>query len=165
MEHRWERKNLTVCGKDFSNSILLTHCLQANTHPIPEDIPTQESNTLGAFCDMNDVEVPLHLLPYVCLFHEKKIAFLPWRTALNTELLKLPSLMAHAFIAVVASIRIWLLSLLSYSTLSFSGLRLYIFRQVLWTRVKTECSLQHGDLMRSTVKEPLDTTLHLTKKA
>lgn len=152
-----------MCGKDFSNSILLIHRLQANTWPITKDISTQESNILGVFCNINDVEVSLYLLPYVCLFWG--VALLSWRTALNTELLKPPLLMAHAFITVVANIRVRRLSLLSCSTLTFSELKLCVFTQVLWTKIRTERSLQRGDLLRSTVKEPLDTTLHFDKES
>lgn len=147
---------------DFSNSILLIHRLQANIQPITEDISAQESNTLGVFCNINDVEVSLYLLPYVCFGVGG--AFLSWRIALNTELLKPIFLMAHAFITVVANIRIRLLSLLLYCTLTFSRLKLCVFTQVLWTKVRTEHSLQRGDLQQSTVKEPLDTTLHFDKE-
>lgn len=61
-----EKEKLLLCVADFSNSILLIHRLQANIQPITEDISAQESNTLGVFCNINDVEVSLYLLPYVC---------------------------------------------------------------------------------------------------
>lgn len=60
-----DKEKLLLCVADFSNSILLIHRLQANTQPITEDISTQESNILGVFCNINDVEVSLYLLPYV----------------------------------------------------------------------------------------------------
>lgn len=64
-----EKEKLLLCvAKIFQIQFPLYTAYKHNTHPTIEDISTQESNILGAFCDMNDVEVPLHLLRYVCLF-------------------------------------------------------------------------------------------------
>ncbi|KAF3852699.1 hypothetical protein F7725_006054 [Dissostichus mawsoni] len=64
-----EREKLLLCAaKIFQIQFPLYTAYKHNTHPTIEDISAHESNILGSFCDMNDVEVPLHLLRYVCLF-------------------------------------------------------------------------------------------------
>ncbi|KAI4786493.1 hypothetical protein KUCAC02_037084, partial [Chaenocephalus aceratus] len=101
LEHRGEGETAAVCRQDLPNPVPpSTPPYKHNTHPTIEDISAHESNILGSFCDMNDVEVPLHLLRYVCLFCGKH--------GLSLMKESLPFPIAHAFITIVSNIRIWL---------------------------------------------------------
>ncbi|KAJ7422952.1 hypothetical protein WISP_35954 [Willisornis vidua] len=104
-----EKEKLLLCvAKIFQIQFPLYTAYKHNTHPTIEDISAQESNILGAFCDMNDVEVPLHLLRYVCLFCGKNGLSLMKDCFEFGSPDTLPFLLAHAFITVVSNIRIWL---------------------------------------------------------
>ncbi|CAI9566410.1 unnamed protein product, partial [Staurois parvus] len=98
-----EKEKLLLCvAKIFQIQFPLYTAYKHNTHPTIEDISAQESNLLGAFCDMNDVEVPLHLLRYVCLFCGKNGLSLMKDCFEYGTPETLPFLIAHAFITVVS---------------------------------------------------------------
>uniref|UniRef100_A0A3B5M8F1 Ubiquitin carboxyl-terminal hydrolase 34 n=1 Tax=Xiphophorus couchianus TaxID=32473 RepID=A0A3B5M8F1_9TELE len=104
-----EKEKLLLCAaKIFQIQFPLYTAYKHNTHPTIEDISAHESNILGSFCDMNDVEVPLHLLRYVCLFCGKHgLSLMKECFELGTPE-SLPFPIAHAFITIVSNIRIWL---------------------------------------------------------
>ncbi|KAK7930632.1 hypothetical protein WMY93_007027 [Mugilogobius chulae] len=104
-----EREKLLLCAaKIFQIQFPLYTAYKHNTHPTIEDISAHESNILGSFCDMNDVEVPLHLLRYVCLFCGKHGLSLMKDCFEFGSPESLPFPIAHAFITIVSNIRIWL---------------------------------------------------------
>uniref|UniRef100_A0A4W5PMM7 Ubiquitin specific peptidase 34 n=1 Tax=Hucho hucho TaxID=62062 RepID=A0A4W5PMM7_9TELE len=104
-----DREKLLLCAaKIFQIQFPLYTAYKHNTHPTIEDISAHESNILGSFCDMNDVEVPLHLLRYVCLFCGKHGLSLMKDCFESGTPESLPFPIAHAFITIVSNIRIWL---------------------------------------------------------
>nr|XP_060479486.1 ubiquitin carboxyl-terminal hydrolase 34 [Panthera onca] len=162
-----EKEKLLLCvAKIFQIQFPLYTAYKHNTHPTIEDISTQESNILGAFCDMNDVEVPLHLLRYVCLFCGKNGLSLMKDCFEYGTPETLPFLIAHAFITVVSNIRIWLhIPAVMQHIIPF---RTYVIRYLCKLsdqELRQSAARNMADLMWSTVKEPLDTTLCFDKES
>ncbi|KTF99861.1 hypothetical protein cypCar_00023960 [Cyprinus carpio] len=155
-----QEKLLLCAAKIFQIQFPLYTAYKHNTHPTIEDISAQESNILGSFCDMNDVEVPLHLLRYVCMFCGKH----------GLSLMKdcfefgapdtLPFPIAHAFITIVSNIRIWLhIPAVMQHIIPF---RTYVIRYLCKLsdqELRQSAARNMADLMWSTVKEPLDSAL------
>ncbi|XP_058880439.1 ubiquitin carboxyl-terminal hydrolase 34 isoform X4 [Acipenser ruthenus] len=131
-----------------------------------KDISAQESNILGSFCDMNDVEVPLHLLRYVCLFCGKHGLSLMKDCFESGTPETLPFPIAHAFITVVSNIRIWLhIPAVMQHIIPF---RTYVIRYLCKLsdqELRQSAARNMADLMWSTVKEPLDTALCFDKES
>nr|XP_033794971.1 ubiquitin carboxyl-terminal hydrolase 34 isoform X3 [Geotrypetes seraphini] len=162
-----EREKLLLCvAKIFQIQFPLYTAYKHNTHPTIEDISAQESNILGAFCDMNDVEVPLHLLRYVCLFCGKNGLSLMKDCFEYGSPEKLPFIIAHAFITVVSNIRIWLhIPAVMQHIIPF---RTYVIRYLCKLsdqELRQSAARNMADLMWSTVKEPLDTALCFDKES
>ena len=153
-------------AKIFQIQFPLYTAYKHNTHPTIEDISAQESNILGAFCDMNDVEVPLHLLRYVCLFCGKNGLSLMKDCFEYGTPETLPFLIAHAFITVVSNIRIWLhIPAVMQHIIPF---RTYVIRYLCKLsdqELRQTAARNMADLMWSTVKEPLDTALCFDKES
>ncbi|XP_069090498.1 ubiquitin carboxyl-terminal hydrolase 34 isoform X1 [Pleurodeles waltl] len=162
-----EKEKLLLCvAKIFQIQFPLYTAYKHNTHPTIEDISAQESNILGAFCDMNDVEVPLHLLRYVCLFCGKNgLSLMKDCFEFGTPE-SLPFLIAHAFITVVSNIRIWLhIPAVMQHIIPF---RTYVIRYLCKLsdqELRQSPARNMADLMWSTVKEPLDTALCFDKES
>ncbi|KTG46700.1 hypothetical protein cypCar_00027517, partial [Cyprinus carpio] len=111
-------------------------------------------------CVFQDVEVPLHLLRYVCMFCGKH----------GLSLMKdcfefgapdtLPFPIAHAFITIVSNIRIWLhIPAVMQHIIPF---RTYVIRYLCNLsdqELRQSAARNMADLMWSTVKEPLDSAL------
>lgn len=162
-----EKEKLLLCvAKIFQIQFPLYTAYKHNTHPTIEDISAQESNILGAFCDMNDVEVPLHLLRYVCLFCGKNGLSLMKDCFEYGTPETLPFLIAHAFITVVSNIRIWLhIPAVMQHIIPF---RTYVIRYLCKLsdqELRQTAARNMADLMWSTVKEPLDTALCFDKES
>ncbi|XP_029817497.1 ubiquitin carboxyl-terminal hydrolase 34, partial [Manacus vitellinus] len=162
-----EKEKLLLCvAKIFQIQFPLYTAYKHNTHPTIEDISAQESNILGAFCDMNDVEVPLHLLRYVCLFCGKNGLSLMKDCFEYGSPETLPFLIAHAFITVVSNIRIWLhIPAVMQHIIPF---RTYVIRYLCKLsdqELRQSAARNMADLMWSTVKEPLDTALCFDKES
>lgn len=162
-----EKEKLLLCvAKIFQIQFPLYTAYKHNTHPTIEDISAQESNILGAFCDMNDVEVPLHLLRYVCLFCGKNGLSLMKDCFEYGTPETLPFLIAHAFITVVSNIRIWLhIPAVMQHIIPF---RTYVIRYLCKLsdqELRQSAARNMADLMWSTVKEPLDTALCFDKES
>ncbi|XP_018120315.1 ubiquitin carboxyl-terminal hydrolase 34 isoform X2 [Xenopus laevis] len=168
--HLWstdEKEKLLLCvAKIFQIQFPLYTAYKHNTHPTIEDISAQESNILGAFCDMNDVEVPLHLLRYVCLFCGKNGLSLMKDCFEYGTPETLPFQIAHAFITVVSNIRIWLhIPAVMQHIIPF---RTYVIRYLCKLSdqdLRQSAARNMADLMWSTVKEPLDTALCFDKES
>lgn len=115
---------------------------------------------------MNDVEVPLHLLRYVCLFCGKNGLSLMKDCFEYGTPETLPFLIAHAFITVVSNIRIWLhIPAVMQHIIPF---RTYVIRYLCKLsdqELRQSAARNMADLMWSTVKEPLDTTLCFDKES
>ncbi|KAK2817528.1 hypothetical protein Q5P01_025719 [Channa striata] len=162
-----EREKLLLCAaKIFQIQFPLYTAYKHNTHPTIEDISAHESNILGSFCDMNDVEVPLHLLRYVCLFCGKHgLSLMKECFELGTpETLPFP--IAHAFITIVSNIRIWLhIPAVMQHIIPF---RTYVIRYLCKLsdqELRQSAARNMADLMWSTVKEPLDSALCFDKES
>ncbi|XP_039594276.1 ubiquitin carboxyl-terminal hydrolase 34 [Polypterus senegalus] len=156
-----EKEKLLLCvAKIFQIQFPLYTAYKHNTHPTIEDISAQESNILGSFCDMNDVEVPLHLLRYVCLFCGKHGLSLMKDCFESGTPETLPFPIAHAFITVVSNIRIWLhIPAVMQHIIPF---RTYVIRYLCKLsdqELRQSAARNMADLMWSTVKEPLDSAL------
>ncbi|KAJ8873829.1 hypothetical protein PR048_024665 [Dryococelus australis] len=73
-----------------------------------EDMTQQEASSLNMFCDLHDPEIPVYLLRNVCLFckaggvHAMTSCF----DLQSPDLLPVP--IAHAIIAVVCNLKLWL---------------------------------------------------------
>ncbi|KAH0521479.1 Ubiquitin carboxyl-terminal hydrolase 34, partial [Microtus ochrogaster] len=114
-----EKEKLLLCvAKIFQIQFPLYTAYKHNTHPTIED-----------------VEVPLHLLRYVCLFCGKNGLSLMKDCFEYGTPETLPFLIAHAFITVVSN------------------------------ELRQSAARNMADLMWSTVKEPLDTTLCFDKES
>ncbi|MGH0137239.1 UNVERIFIED_CONTAM: hypothetical protein FKN15_063069 [Acipenser sinensis] len=162
-----EKEKLLLCvAKIFQIQFPLYTAYKHNTHPTIEDISAQESNILGSFCDMNDVEVPLHLLRYVCLFCGKHGLSLMKDCFESGTPETLPFPIAHAFITVVSNIRIWLhIPAVMQHIIPF---RTYVIRYLCKLsdqELRQSAARNMADLMWSTVKEPLDTALCFDKES
>ncbi|XP_055079983.1 ubiquitin carboxyl-terminal hydrolase 34 isoform X2 [Periophthalmus magnuspinnatus] len=162
-----EREKLLLCAaKIFQIQFPLYTAYKHNTHPTIEDISAHESNILGSFCDMNDVEVPLHLLRYVCLFCGKHgLSLMKDCFEFGTpETLPFP--IAHAFITIVSNIRIWLhIPAVMQHIIPF---RTYVIRYLCKLsdqELRQSAARNMADLMWSTVKEPLDAALCFDKES
>ncbi|XP_062912032.1 ubiquitin carboxyl-terminal hydrolase 34 isoform X4 [Mobula hypostoma] len=162
-----EKEKLLLCvAKIFQIQFPLYTAYKHNTHATIEDISAHESNLLGAFCDMNDVEVPLHLLRYVCLFCGKNGLTLMKDCFEYGTPETLPFPIAHAFITVVSNIRIWLhIPAVMQHVIPF---RTYVIRYLCKLsdqELRQSAARNMADLMWSTVKEPLDTALCFDKES
>ncbi|XP_032418043.1 ubiquitin carboxyl-terminal hydrolase 34 isoform X3 [Xiphophorus hellerii] len=162
-----EKEKLLLCAaKIFQIQFPLYTAYKHNTHPTIEDISAHESNILGSFCDMNDVEVPLHLLRYVCLFCGKHgLSLMKECFELGTPE-SLPFPIAHAFITIVSNIRIWLhIPAVMQHIIPF---RTYVIRYLCKLsdqELRQSAARNMADLMWSTVKEPLDSALCFDKES
>ncbi|XP_070409718.1 ubiquitin carboxyl-terminal hydrolase 34 isoform X3 [Nothobranchius furzeri] len=162
-----EREKLLLCAaKIFQIQFPLYTAYKHNTHPTLEDISAHESNILGSFCDMNDVEVPLHLLRYVCLFCGKHGLSLMKECFERGTPESLPFPIAHAFITIVSNIRIWLhIPAVMQHIIPF---RTYVIRYLCKLsdqELRQSAARNMADLMWSTVKEPLDSALCFDKES
>uniref|UniRef100_W5NGU5 Ubiquitin carboxyl-terminal hydrolase 34 n=1 Tax=Lepisosteus oculatus TaxID=7918 RepID=W5NGU5_LEPOC len=162
-----EKEKLLLCAaKIFQIQFPLYTAYKHNTHHTIEDISAQESNLLGSFCDMNDVEVPLHLLRYVCLFCGKQGLSLMKDCFESGTPETLPFPIAHAFITIVSNIRIWLhIPAVMQHIIPF---RTYVIRYLCKLsdqELRQSAARNMADLMWSTVKEPLDTALCFDKES
>uniref|UniRef100_A0A4W3GN70 Ubiquitin carboxyl-terminal hydrolase 34 n=1 Tax=Callorhinchus milii TaxID=7868 RepID=A0A4W3GN70_CALMI len=162
-----EKEKLLLCvAKIFQIQFPLYTAYKHNTHATIEDISAHESNLLGSFCDMNDVEVPLHLLRYVCLFCGKNGLSLMKDCFEYGTPETLPFPIAHAFITVVSNIRIWLhIPAVMQHVIPF---RTYVIRYLCKLsdqELRQSAARNMADLMWSTVKEPLDTALCFDKES
>uniref|UniRef100_UPI001CD8B406 ubiquitin carboxyl-terminal hydrolase 34-like n=1 Tax=Solea senegalensis TaxID=28829 RepID=UPI001CD8B406 len=162
-----EREKLLLCAaKIFQIQFPLYTAYKHNTHPTIEDISAHESNILGSFCDMNDVEVPLHLLRYVCLFCGKHGLSLMKECFESGTPESLPFPIAHAFITIVSNIRIWLhIPAVMQHIIPF---RTYVIRYLCKLsdqELRQSAARNMADLMWSTVKEPLDSALCFDKES
>ncbi|XP_023268188.1 ubiquitin carboxyl-terminal hydrolase 34 [Seriola lalandi dorsalis] len=162
-----EREKLLLCAaKIFQIQFPLYTAYKHNTHPTIEDISAHESNILGSFCDMNDVEVPLHLLRYVCLFCGKHGLSLMKECFESGTPESLPFAIAHAFITIVSNIRIWLhIPAVMQHIIPF---RTYVIRYLCKLsdqELRQSAARNMADLMWSTVKEPLDSALCFDKES
>ncbi|XP_056267031.1 ubiquitin carboxyl-terminal hydrolase 34-like, partial [Pseudoliparis swirei] len=162
-----EREKLLLCAaKIFQIQFPLYTAYKHNTHPTIEDISAHESNILGSFCDMNDVEVPLHLLRYVCLFCGKHGLSLMKECFETGTPESLPFPIAHAFITIVSNIRIWLhIPAVMQHIIPF---RTYVIRYLCKLsdqELRQSAARNMADLMWSTVKEPLDSALCFDKES
>ncbi|MGH0137144.1 UNVERIFIED_CONTAM: hypothetical protein FKN15_017490 [Acipenser sinensis] len=113
-----------------------------------------------------DVEVPLHLLRYVCLFCGKHGLSLMKDCFESGTPETLPFPIAHAFITVVSNIRIWLhIPAVMQHIIPF---RTYVIRYLCKLsdqELRQSAARNMADLMWSTVKEPLDTALCFDKES
>ncbi|CAL8351436.1 unnamed protein product, partial [Boreogadus saida] len=162
-----EKEKLLMCtAKIFQIQFPLYTAYKHNTHPTIEDISAHESNILGSFCDMNDVEVPLHLLRYVCLFCGKHGLSLMKECFELGAPDSLPFPIAHAFITIVSNIRIWLhIPAVMQHIMPF---RAYVIRYLCKLsdqELRQSAARNMADLMWSTVKEPLDSALCFDKES
>ncbi|XP_028827085.1 ubiquitin carboxyl-terminal hydrolase 34 isoform X3 [Denticeps clupeoides] len=162
-----DREKLLLCAaKIFQIQFPLYTAYKHNTHPTIEDISTQESNILGSFCDMNDVEVPLHLLRYVCLFCGKHGLSLMKDCFESGTPDSLPFPIAHAFITIVSNIRIWLhIPAVMQHIIPFRTHVIRYLCKLSDQELRQSAARNMADLMWSTVKEPLDSTLCFDKES
>ncbi|XP_037108825.1 ubiquitin carboxyl-terminal hydrolase 34 isoform X3 [Syngnathus acus] len=162
-----EREKLLLCAaKIFQIQFPLYTAYKHNTHPTIEDIPAHESSILGSFCDMNDVEVPLHLLRYVCLFCGKHGLSLMKECFQAATPDSLPFPIAHAFISIVSNIRIWLhIPAVMQHIIPFRSYVIRYLCQLSDQDLRQSAARNMADLMWSTVKEPLDSALCFDKES
>ncbi|XP_011610930.2 ubiquitin carboxyl-terminal hydrolase 34 isoform X2 [Takifugu rubripes] len=162
-----EREKLLLCAaKIFQIQFPLYTAYKHNTHPTIEDISAHESNILGSFCDMNDVEVPLHLLRYVCLFCGKHGLSLMKECFESGTPESLPFPIAHAFITIVSNIRIWLhIPAVMQHIIPFRNYVIRYLCKLSDQELRQSAARNMADLMWSTVKEPLDSTLCFDKES
>nr|XP_023680681.1 ubiquitin carboxyl-terminal hydrolase 34 isoform X2 [Paramormyrops kingsleyae] len=162
-----DREKLLLCAaKIFQIQFPLYTAYKHNTHPTIEDISAQESNILGSFCDMNDVEVPLHLLRYVCLFCGKHGLSLMKDCFQFGTPESLPFPIAHAFITIVSNIRIWLhIPAVMQHIIPFRTHVIRYLCKLSDQELRQSAARNMADLMWSTVKEPLDSTLCFDKES
>ncbi|XP_061685121.1 ubiquitin carboxyl-terminal hydrolase 34 isoform X2 [Syngnathoides biaculeatus] len=156
-----EREKLLLCAaKIFQIQFPLYTAYKHNTHPTIEDISAHESSILGSFCDMNDVEVPLHLLRYVCLFCGKHGLSLMKECFQAATPDSLPFPIAHAFITIVSNIRIWLhIPAVMQHIIPFRSYVIRYLCKLSDQELRQSAARNMADLMWSTVKEPLDSAL------
>ncbi|MGH0141434.1 UNVERIFIED_CONTAM: hypothetical protein FKN15_009228 [Acipenser sinensis] len=145
-----EKEKLLLCvAKIFQIQFPLYTAYKHNTHPTIED-----------------VEVPLHLLRYVCLFCGKHGLSLMKDCFESGTPETLPFPIAHAFITVVSNIRIWLhIPAVMQHIIPF---RTYVIRYLCKLsdqELRQSAARNMADLMWSTVKEPLDTALCFDKES
>uniref|UniRef100_A0A8C9UXP2 Ubiquitin carboxyl-terminal hydrolase 34 n=1 Tax=Scleropages formosus TaxID=113540 RepID=A0A8C9UXP2_SCLFO len=162
-----DREKLLLCAaKIFQIQFPLYTAYKHNTHPTIEDISAQESNILGSFCDMNDVEVPLHLLRYVCLFCGKHGLSLMKDCFEYGTPETLPFPIAHAFITIVSNIRIWLhIPAVMQHIIPFRTFVIRYLCKLSDQELRQSAARNMADLMWSTVKEPLDSALCFDKES
>ncbi|XP_051939696.1 ubiquitin carboxyl-terminal hydrolase 34 isoform X4 [Hippocampus zosterae] len=162
-----EREKLLLCAaKIFQIQFPLYTAYKHNTHPTIEDISAHESSILGSFCDMNDVEVPLHLLRYVCLFCGKHGLSLMKECFQAATPDSLPFPIAHAFITIVSNIRIWLhIPAVMQHIIPFRSHVIRYLCQLSDQELRQSAARNMADLMWSTVKEPLDSALCFDKES
>ncbi|XP_039283222.1 ubiquitin carboxyl-terminal hydrolase 34 isoform X3 [Nilaparvata lugens] len=122
-----------------------------------EELTQQEAAALNVFCDLHDLEIPIHLLRNVSLFCRSGGV-----QAMTScfEHHSLPVAVAHAMIAVVCNLKLWL----NFRTIMelFIPLRSRVLRymcNMADKELRTQGIKSMADFMWTAVKDPMDSPI------
>ncbi|XP_071963584.1 ubiquitin carboxyl-terminal hydrolase 34-like isoform X2 [Antedon mediterranea] len=154
-------KLLHLVAKVFQMNFALYAAHKHMCHGITEELSSQESEALGNYCEMNDLEVPILLLRNVCFFCDSNGLSVMHNCFDGSTPEALHFGLAHGLIAVVANLRIWLHihAVMQY----VAPLRAHVIRYLCKLNdndLRQTSARNMADMMWNMIKEPIETALH-----
>ncbi|XP_033107296.1 ubiquitin carboxyl-terminal hydrolase 34-like [Anneissia japonica] len=154
-------KLLHLVAKVFQMNFALYAAHKHMCHGITEELSSQESEALGNYCEMNDLEVPIFLLRNVCFFCDSNGLSVMHNCFDGSTPEALHFGLAHGIIAVVANLRIWLHihAVMQY----VAPLRAHVIRYLCKLNdndLRQTSARNMADMMWNMIKEPIETALH-----
>ncbi|XP_072031378.1 LOW QUALITY PROTEIN: ubiquitin carboxyl-terminal hydrolase 34-like [Amphiura filiformis] len=165
---RWttdeEEKLLHLVAKAFQLNFPLYAAHKQFYHGVTEEMSSQETEALGNYCDMNDLDVPMYLLRNVCFFCDSNGLAVMRQCFENCDPDKLPFALAHAMIAIVANLRLWLHlhAVMQY----VAPLRSHVIRYLCKLsdkELRRTSARDMAEMMWSAIKEPMEAPLSFDK--
>ncbi|XP_022096710.1 ubiquitin carboxyl-terminal hydrolase 34-like [Acanthaster planci] len=156
-----EEKLLQFVAKVFQMNFPMYAAHKQYYHGLAEqETSCQEAEALGNYCDMNDLDVPIHLLRNVCFFCDSN-GLAVMRQCFETATPdSLPFSLAHAIIAIVANLRLWLHL---HAVMQFvAPLRTHVIRYLCRLpdkELRRASARSMADMMWSAIKEPMEAPL------
>ncbi|XP_033629048.1 ubiquitin carboxyl-terminal hydrolase 34-like isoform X1 [Asterias rubens] len=156
-----EEKLLQFVAKVFQMNFPMYAAHKQYYHGLAEqETSSQESEALGNYCDMNDLDVPIHLLRNVCFFCDSNGLAVMRQCFEAATPDTLPFSLAHAIIAIVANLRLWLHL---HAVMQFvAPLRTHVIRYLCRLpdkELRRASARSMADMMWSAIKEPMEAPL------
>ncbi|XP_038075535.1 ubiquitin carboxyl-terminal hydrolase 34-like isoform X2 [Patiria miniata] len=155
-----EEKLLQFVAKVFQMNFPMYAAHKQYYHSLAEETSCQEAEALGNYCDMNDLDVPIHLLRNVCFFCDSNGLAVIRQCFEAATPDSLPFSLAHAIIAIVANLRLWLHL---HAVMQFvAPLRTHVIRYLCRLpdkELRRASARSMADMMWSAIKEPMEAPL------